>query len=80
MAAVGRQLKMRRRLGDSDTPVTVIGPVTANSRRCGSAVIPKPLPIWLSAIVCSMGAIRSSTGASNREMNAAATRCGPALT
>ena len=77
---VGRQVKMRRRLGESEMPVTLMGPVMANSRRCGSAVMPKPLPIWLSAIVCSIGAIRSSTGASKRDTNAAEMRCGPART
>ena len=34
----GRQVKTRRRLGVSDTPVTRCGPTTANSRRCGSVV------------------------------------------
>ena len=50
-AEVGRQLKMRRRLGVSDTPVTLNGPATANSRRCGSVVMPNPAPICESASV-----------------------------
>ena len=33
---VGRQVKIRRRLGVSDTPVGLNGPVTTKSRRCGS--------------------------------------------
>ena len=77
---VGRQVKMRRRLGVSETPVTCVGPVTANSRRCGSAVTPNVSPMLVSASVCSIGATRSSTGPSARWMNAADTRCGPALT
>ena len=42
---------MRRRLTVSDTPVTVNGPLIAKSRRCGSVVTPKPLPICVSASV-----------------------------
>jgi hypothetical protein len=34
----------------------------------------------VSASVCSIGIIRSSTGPSKRDMNAAETRCGPAET
>ena len=48
---VGRQMKTRRRLTVSDTPVTLCGPVTANSRRCGSVVTPSALPICVSASV-----------------------------
>ena len=32
---VGRQMKMRRRLGVSDTPVTLYGPVMLKSRTWG---------------------------------------------
>ena len=77
----GRQENTRRRLGVSETPVTVWGPRIANSRRCGSVVTPEtPLPICVSARVCSTGASRSSNGASDWTRNAAETRCGPAFT
>ena len=79
-AAVGRQMKTLRRLGVSDTPVTLNGPPTANSRRCGSVVMPNPEPICESASECSIGGIKSSGTASKRCTNAAASRCVPALT
>ena len=41
-ADVGRQREDALRLGVSETPVTLNGPPTANSRRCGSVVMPKP--------------------------------------
>ena len=40
---VGWQVKILRRLGVSDTPVTASGPMIVKSRRCGSAVMPKPV-------------------------------------
>ena len=79
-AIVGRQVKMRRRLTVSETPVTRCGPTTARLRRCGSVVMPTAMPISVSARVCSIGATRSLTGPSNRCRNAAVTRCGPAGT
>ena len=39
-AVDGWQVKIRRRLGVSETPVAVSGPVIAMSRRCGSVVKP----------------------------------------
>ena len=38
--AVGRHVKILRRLGVSDTPVTRCGPTIARSFRCGSVVMP----------------------------------------
>ena len=39
-ADIGRHEKIARRLGVSDTPVTVCGPTTLRLRRCGSVVMP----------------------------------------
>jgi len=50
-SAVGRQVKILRRLTVSDTPVTLNGPLIAKSRTCGSVVTPKPEPICESASV-----------------------------
>ena len=77
-ADVGRHVKMAARLGVSDTPVTFVGPTTRKSRRCGSIVTPKLM--LTSASVFSSGIRRSSIGPSRFWMNAADTRCGPALT
>ncbi len=77
-AEVGRQVKMRRRLTESETPVTAYGPLTVMSRRCGSSVTPKLM--LTSASVFSVGIRASSIGASNFWMNAADTLCGPAVT
>ncbi len=79
-AAVGRQAKTRRRLGVSEMPVTFIGPAITRSWMCGAAVMPKPVPMRMSTSVWSIGIIRSSTGPTKRGTNAAAMRCGPALT
>ena len=51
-------MKIRRRLGVSETPVTVDGPMMRSSRMCGSSVI--PCPIDTSASVFSSGITRSS--------------------
>ena len=67
----GRHVKIFRRLGVSEMPVTRIGPVMAKSRTCGRVVTPSALPIWLSASVYSIGASRSSTGALKRSTNEA---------
>ena len=48
---VGRHVKILRRLGVSETPVTLNGPVMLKSRRCGSIVIPSARPISVSASV-----------------------------
>ncbi len=48
---VGRQMKMRRRLGVSDTPVTLYGPVMLKSRTCGRMKIPALSPYSVSASV-----------------------------
>ena len=77
-ADVGRQVKILARLGVSDTPVTLVGPTTRKSRMCGSIVMPKLM--LTSASVFSSGVSRSSIGPSMFWMNAAETRCGPALT
>ena len=75
-AVVGRQEKIIRRLMVSDTPVTEEGPRIVMSRMCGRAVTPKLM--LTSASVFSSGTSRSSSGPSNRWMNAAEMRCGPA--
>jgi hypothetical protein len=77
-AFVGRQVNTIRRLTVSDTPVTLVGPRIVMSRMCGSAVMPNVM--LTSASVLSSGTSRSSSGPSKRWMNAAAIRCGPALT
>ena len=76
MALVGRHVKIFRRLSVSDTPVTLDGPRIVMSRMCGSAVTPKLM--LTSASVLSSGTSRSSSGPSNRWMNAAEMRCAPA--
>ena len=77
-AVVGRHVKILARLGVSDTPVTFVGPTTRKSRMCGSIVTPKLM--LTSANVFSRGVSKSSIGPSMFWMNAADTRCGPALT
>ena len=79
-AVVGRQPNTLRRLGVSEMPVTFIGPAMTRSWMCGAEVMPKPVPMRMSTRVWSIGIIRSSTGPTKRGTNAAATRCGPALT
>ena len=71
---------MRRRLGVSDTPVGLNGPVTANICTCDCVVIPACEPICVSAMLCPIGAMLSFTGPSKVRMNAAVMRCGPART
>ena len=78
-AEAGEQVKMRRRLGVSETPVTTKGPAMVNDCRCGSAMNPGT-PALISTIDCSTWRNSSSVGPSNFAMNAADTRCGPALT
>ena len=51
LGAVGRQVKMRRRVGVSDTPVGLYGPVTTRSCRCGMFVMPDSDPICVSAML-----------------------------
>src|SRR5688572_6872389 len=77
---VGRHVKIWRRLGVSDTPVGLYGPVTTRSDRCGILVMPCSDPICVSAMLWPIGARLSLTGPSNVLMNAAAMRCGPART
>jgi hypothetical protein len=72
--AVGRQMKIFRRLAVSDTPVTRWGPTMLSSFRWGSVVTPYATPICVSASVWLIGAMRSLTGPSNRWMKAAVTR------
>ena len=60
--AVGRQVKILRRLGVSETPVTLKGPRIAKAFRWGNIVMPSPSLCSVSARVCSMGAIKSSIG------------------
>ena len=79
LAAAGWQEKILRRLGVSDTPVTLSGPAIARSCRCGAIVTPYPVPMRVSTSVNSMGASKSSTGPTDRGTKAAAMRCGPAL-
>ncbi len=50
-APVGRQTKILRRLGVSETPVTLYGPVTLKSRTCGRMVMPALSPYSVSASV-----------------------------
>ena len=47
----GRQTNTLRRLGVSETPVTVSGPVMLRSRRCGRMVMPTLSPYSVSASV-----------------------------
>src|ERR1051325_11078888 len=61
---------MRARLGVSEIPVTLNGPVIARSRRCGSVVKPYASAMLVLAIDQSSGAIRSCTGPSRRRMTA----------
>src|ERR1051325_2262833 len=77
---VGRQVKMRRRLGVSDTPVGLNGPVTTKSEMCGTVVIPYWEPICVSAMLWPMGEMLSLTGPSKVRTNAAEMRCEPART
>src|SRR6266540_5155621 len=75
----GVQVKIRRRLGVSDTLVTVNGTAIVIDCRCGSAINPGT-PALMSTIDCSPCRNASSVGPSNLAMKAADTRCGPALT
>ena len=50
-AEVGRQVKILRRLGVAETPVTRCGPTMLRSLRCGSVVMPSATPICVSASV-----------------------------
>ena len=77
---VGRQEKMLRRLGVSETPVTLAGPLITRSRMWGGMVSPYPMPIWVSAMLCPCAEKRSSTGPRSVGMKTAETRWGPART
>ncbi len=77
---VGVQVRMRRRLGVSDTPDGCIGPTMVIVCRWGSVVMPGCKPTLTSRIVCSTRRTESSTAPSALATNAAATRCGPAVT
>src|SRR5690349_20902987 len=79
ISAFGRHDRMRVRLGVSERPVDLGGPRIGKSRRWGAVVMPVAEPICVSASVCSIGEIRSSTIACDFGMNAAEMRCGPAL-
>src|SRR3954469_7893541 len=78
-AAVGRQVKIALRLGVSEMPVMLVGPLIAISMTYGGSVVPA-LPVPFDARDQSCGLIRSSYGPSVRRTNAAVTRCWPALT
>ena len=79
-AVAGVQVRMWRRLGVSDTPEGCIGPTMVRVCRCGSVVMPGCRPTLTSRIVCSTSRTESSTAPSALLTNAAATRCGPAVT
>ena len=76
----GRHVKMRARLGVSETPVTFCGPRIARSRRCGRLVKPYELAMLVLASDQSCGEITSWTGPSNCGTKTADTRWGPAVT
>src|SRR4051812_13882918 len=77
---LGRQTKIRLRIGVSETPVTLLGPRTTKFEMCAPTVMPDCDPICVSAMLWPIGAMLSLTGPSYVLGNAALTRCGPALT
>src|SRR4051812_20979544 len=77
---LGRQTKIRLRIGVSETPVTFAGPRTTKFEMCAPTVMPDCDPICVSAMLWPIGAMLSLTGPSYVFGKAALTRCGPAVT
>src|ERR1043166_8130366 len=77
----GRQVKIARRTGVSDTPDGLYGPEMTRSRRCGKSENPYVVAIEVLASDHLSGEMRSCATPWNLGgMNAADTRCGPAVT
>src|SRR5688500_14233050 len=77
--ADGRHENTIFRLGDSDRPTVLLGPMTVSSMMCGGTVVPA-LFVPAAASDQSWGLIKSSYGPSVRRTKAADTRCCPAFT
>src|SRR6476646_2162683 len=75
----GRQEKTILRLGVSEMPVTLVGPITATSMIAGGVVVPA-LAVPFEALDQSVGRMRSSYGPSLRRTNATDTVFWPAFT
>src|SRR4029078_4341105 len=75
----GRKEKMILRLGVSETPVTLVGPITATSMIAGGVVVPA-LAVPFEALDQSVGRIKSSYGPSFRRTKATDTDFWPAFT
>ncbi len=74
-------MKILRRLGVSETPVALYGPLMPTSRTCGNEESPGTLPDALSPSVRSSGWTKlSAWSLPDLLINEAETSCGPAFT